>query len=198
DRKVDDVYKRYIKFARDYFDEGNYAKALENVKKAKNIKPTDEVISMEKEIIRIRDGLSTEKQRIAREKTKSKTHQVPQTRTVKLIELPPQMVNAYNQAIKRIEVLKLMRGIRVLGQISLSLKVREDGKITIQHINDSALKIHPLNARGNIKVRILRKISSIYLPPPIDRKGIGVMVSNWRVSYSVGTFMNKIILRRKF
>jgi len=198
DRKVDDVYKRYIKFARDYFDEENYIKALENVKKAKNIKPTDEVISLEKEIIRVRDGLSTEKQRVAREKAKAKTQQVPQTRTVKLIDLPPQMVNAYNQAIKKIEVLKLMRGIRVLGQISLSLKVREDGKITIQKINDSALKIDPLNARRNIKVKILRKISSIYLPPPIDKKGMGVMVSNWRVSYSVGTFRNKIILRRKF
>jgi hypothetical protein len=192
------VYKRYIKFARDYFDEENYKKALENVKKAKNIKPTDELISLEKEIIRVRDGLSTEKQRVAREKAKAKTQQVPQTRTVKLIDLPPQMVNAYNQAIKKIEVLKLMRGIRVLGQISLSLKVREDGKITIQYINDSALKIDPLNARRNIKVKILRKISSIYLPPPIDKKGMGVMVSNWRVSYSVGTFRNKIILRRKF
>jgi tetratricopeptide (TPR) repeat protein len=89
DRKIDDVYNRYIKFARDYFDERNYAKALENVKKAKNIKSTDEVISMEKEIIRVRDGISTEKQRIAREKTRAKTEQVPQTRTVKLIELPP-------------------------------------------------------------------------------------------------------------
>ena len=27
---------------------------------------------------------------------------------------------------------------------------------------------------------------------------MGVQVSNWRVSFSVGTFMNKIILRRKF
>ena len=108
------------------------------------------------------------------------------------------MINAYNQAIKKIEILKLMGGIRVLGQISLSLKVRTDGKITIQKINDSALKIYPLDARRNIKVRILRKISSIYLSPPIDKKGMGVMVSNWRVSYSVGTFMNKIILRRKF
>ena len=198
DRKVDDVYKRYIKFARNYFDEGNCVKALENVKKAKNIKPTNEVISLEKEIIRVRDGLSTEKQRIDREKTKAKTKQVPQTRTVKLIELPPQMINAYNQAIKKIEVLKLMRGIRVLGQISLSLKVSADGKINIQHINDSALKVEPLHARRNIKVRILRKISSIYLTPPIDKRGMGVKVSNWRLSYSVGTFMNKIILRRKF
>lgn len=248
EKNLEVKYEVYYSQARNHFDKGEYARALESVKKAKAIKATRKVISLEKEIIRIRDGLESEKQRIAGEKARAKTEQdyrqamtqakrlmeqgeytqalkkvgeartlmdtreaktletqianlrnrTPQDRTVKLIALPSQMINTYNESIKKIEILKLSRGIKALGQISLSLKVRPNGKIAIQQVNDSALKVFPLQARRNIKIRILRKISSIFLPPPIDKKGIGVMVSNWRVSFSVGTFMNKIILRRKF
>jgi predicted negative regulator of RcsB-dependent stress response len=241
-------FNRLYTQARDYFDKGEYVQALEAIQKAKTIRSTKDVVSLEKEIIRIRDGLESEKQRIAREKLRDKTEQdyrqaitqakthlkrgeysralkkvgeakklmdtgearmletqisnlrnrVQQERTVKLIELPAQMINSYNEAIKRIEILKLARGIKALGQISLSLKVRADGKIVIQQVNDSALKVFPPGARRNIKIRILRKIGTIFLTPPIDKKGMGVTVSNWRISFSVGTFMNKIILRRKF
>ena len=38
DTKRNDVYNRYFNFARSYYQDGNYAKALEQVRKAKKIK----------------------------------------------------------------------------------------------------------------------------------------------------------------
>lgn len=192
EKKGDDLYDRYFKAASREFNQGKYDRALKTIKQAKEIKNTPEVTALEKEIIKVREGLEKERQRIEKERRKKSIEMV------KIINLPPQMINTYNQAIKNIVIFKISRTVKALGYISLTLVVRPNGKLAIQRLNDSALNISPPGARKAIKSRILRKISSIKLSPPIDKNGMSVGVENWRVSYSVGTFRNKIILRRKF
>ena len=192
EKKQDDGYKKYYEAASQQFNEGKYDEAMGSIMKAREIKETPELSNLEKEIIRVKEGLERERKRIENEKKKTKVE------TVKIIDLPPQLINTYNQAIKTIVIFRVARYITAIGQISLTLVIRPDGRLSIQQFNDSALDITPPRARDAVKSRILRKVNSIALTPPIDKKGLSVGVENWRISYSVGTFRNRIILRRRF
>jgi hypothetical protein len=196
ERQKSEQYTRFMEAARNDFDKGRYENALDAVRKAREINDTDQANQLEKEILRIREGLEKEKQRIEEEKRK-KGNQVA-IRSVKIIDLPPQLINTYNENLKMFEIVKLIRGIRVIGQINLILNVREDGKVSIQRLSDAGLEVNPPNSRKTIISRIFKKIGTVKLPPPMDRKGFPVRVENWRLSYSVGTFANKVIFRRKF
>jgi len=310
DTKRDDVYNRYFNFARNYYQDGNYSKALEQVKKAKKIKNTPELIkfetqvqsklkgsqkvsqaqikedkyqnhlnsarqdfksgkyvqalnsikiarkikssaeldSLEKEILRVQKGLEDEKSSIEKEKKqkentqeynkyktraetyygrgeynkalynvnrakkinntaeikdlekkiKNKKNQMVAVKSVNLMSLPPSMINSYNSSVKKIDILNIPGGVKALGQISLRLAIAQNGKLTIQQLNESRLRTVPPRSRRLVISRISRTINSIILSPPINRNGEPVRIENWRVSYNVGTFMGKIILRRRF
>jgi tetratricopeptide (TPR) repeat protein len=244
----EDNFQKYLNSARKDFDKGKHDQALNNIKKAREIKSSSELDSLEKEILRVKKGIEDEKLAIEeakkrKEKTaeynkyktraegfykrgefnkalynvnrakklintseirdlekkiQAKKKQLTAVKSVNLMSLPPSMINQYNAKIKKIDVFNIPRGIKTLGQISMSLAINPDGRLTIQSINDKGLQVRPPRSHLMVKGRIIRAINSIILSPPINRNGDPVRVQNWRVSYNVGTFMGKIILRRRF
>ena len=172
-------YKKYKTRAERFYRRGEYNKALYNVSRAKKLINTSEIRDLEKKI-------------------KDKKKQLTAVKSVKLMSLPPSMINRYNANIKKIDVVNIPRGIKALGQISMRLAINQDGRLTIQSLNDKGLQVIPPRSHLMIKGRIIRTINSIKLSPPINRNGDPVRVQNWRISYNVGTFMGKIILRRRF
>ena len=178
-RKNEKEYNRYFKRAQVKFRKENYRAAKKDVDQAKRYMKTKDLDSLEQRInLALRQSV--------------------QARIVKLIDLPSGMVNKYNEMIKHIEVANIGRGVKALGQIGLTLQVQQNGQLSIQRVNDQQMTVTPARSKRSINAKILRKITSIYLSPPIDKMGKSVVVRDWRVSYTVGTFMGKIILRRKF
>lgn len=247
-RLKEDNYQKYLSSARKDFDNGKYDSALDNIKRARKIKTSSELNNLEKEIQRVKKGLEDEKSAVEKEKIRKEkvaeynkykaraerfygkgeynkalynvnrakeisstaeirdlerkiNDKIKQTMTVKsvnLMSLPPSMINTYNAALKKVDILNIPAGIKALGQISLRLSIAQNGKLSIQQFNESRMQTIPPRSRRLVISRITRTINSIMLSPPINRVGEPVRVDNWRVSYNVGTFMGKIILRRKF
>lgn len=98
--------------------------------------------------------------------------------------------------LERLQVPVLNPKLKIIGQIVVNLAIDENGKITIQNFQDM-IKVTPVLQEKQVKIAIARKINSISLPPPKNKNGEPVKVSNWRVTFKVGKFLNNIILAKQ-
>ena len=178
-QKIEQEYDKYFKRAQFHLRNGDHDRALSSIASARKYKNTDDLNRLETQV-------------------RNAKRQGGGVASVTLIDIPPGLVNRYNDTIKLVELTNIPRGVKVLGQIGMTLNIRQNGQLAIQKVNDEVLRVIPARARQTIKVRILRKVASIFLPPPVDKRGNPVSVENWRLTFTVGTFMGKIILRRKF
>jgi hypothetical protein len=117
-----------------------------------------------------------------------------QLNTVRLQDLPEELVNRYYEKIRRIEIPGLPTGVRALGQVNFRLQVTRKGKISIQHIDDTRLNVTDQNQAETIKMMMAKKLNTISLPPPRDKSGAVVRITDWEITFKVGTFEDKIIL----
>ncbi|MDQ1352914.1 MAG: Non-specific serine/threonine protein kinase [Acidobacteriota bacterium] len=117
-----------------------------------------------------------------------------QLRTVPMTDVAGEIATGYNNKIRRVEVPGLPEGIRVLGFIRLKLQVSAKGVISVQSIDDTALKVTDQSQVEPIKQMIVRKLNTVSLPPPRDKSNAPVKVRDWPVTFKVGTFQSKIIL----
>jgi len=109
-------------------------------------------------------------------------------------ELSDEMINKYRQRIRRIEISGLPLGVRALGQVSFKLVITEKGKILVQKLDDSGLKVIGQDQIVEIKMMMIKKLNNILLFPPRDKNGNVAKVLDWEVTFKVGTFRDKIIL----
>jgi serine/threonine protein kinase len=119
-----------------------------------------------------------------------------QIKTATLLDLHPDIRREYNTMMERLQVPVLNPNLKIMGQIVVNLAIDESGKITIQSFQDM-IKVTPVLQENQVKIAIARKINSISLPPPKNKNGESVKVSNWRVTFKVGKFLNKIILAKQ-
>jgi len=117
-----------------------------------------------------------------------------QVTTISFTELPGQLVNAYYERIRRIEIAGLPEGTRALGRIKIWVYITAVGKIGLQaeSIDDTALEV--TGEKDTIKRMIIRALSALSLAPPRAANGASVRVSDWEISFKVGTFQDRIIL----
>ncbi len=118
-------------------------------------------------------------------------------RTVTLLELPKETLNTYSNRIRRIMIpLRIRRaGFQVKGQIGVELNIDESGKVTVGSL-DETLTVTPERARNLALDIIRRRLNGISLPPPRDKQG-GPVKFQWRVTYKVGKYLNKLILTKQ-
>jgi serine/threonine protein kinase len=117
-----------------------------------------------------------------------------QVNSVTLQDLPEELINRYYEKIRRIEIPGLPAGVRALGQVNFRLRVTGKGQISIQHIDDTHLNVTGQNQAETIKMMMVKKLNTIFLPPPRDKSGAAVRIIDWEVTFKVGTFEDKIIL----
>ncbi|MCX6582622.1 MAG: serine/threonine-protein kinase [Candidatus Aminicenantes bacterium] len=117
-----------------------------------------------------------------------------QLKSVPMTDVAGEIVTGYYNKIRRVEVPGLPEGIRVLGILRLKLQVSAKGTISVQTIDDTALKITDQNQAAAIKQMIVRKLNTVSLASPRDKNNAPVKVKDWPVTFKVGTFQSKIIL----
>jgi len=119
-----------------------------------------------------------------------------QIKTATILDLHPDVRREYSTMLERLQVPVLNPKLKIIGQIVVNLAIDENGKITIQNFQDM-IKVTPVLQEKQVKIAIARKINSISLPPPKNKNGEPVKVSNWRVTFKVGKFLNNIILAKQ-
>ncbi|MCX6582286.1 MAG: serine/threonine-protein kinase [Candidatus Aminicenantes bacterium] len=119
-----------------------------------------------------------------------------QIKTATLLDLHPDVLREYSAMLERLQIPVLNPKLKIIGQIVVNLAIDENGKITIQNFQDM-IKVTPLLQETQVKIAIARKINGISLPPPKNKNGEPVKVSNWRVTFKVGKFLNNIILTKQ-
>jgi hypothetical protein len=98
----------------------------------------------------------------------------------------------------RIVVNQLPARIRkIMGTMTLELAVGADGRIRVVKSVDARVVVIPQLGATLVKRLILEKINSIQLDPPRDKNGRSVRVEDWRLSYGVGNYEGRIILKRR-
>jgi hypothetical protein len=94
--------------------------------------------------------------------------------------------------MQRIQIPVLNARFRVQGQISLDLYIDETGNVTVLSVKD-ILAVNPALRQKQVVATIKKGINHISLSPPRDKDGHLVRF-NWRVTFKVGKYLNKIIL----
>jgi serine/threonine protein kinase len=117
-------------------------------------------------------------------------------KTVNFVHLPREQIAGMNNKIKRLEISNLPDGIIVGGEIELNLSVKKDGRMEINHLDDTGMRINKEEKKGMVKNMIISKLDEISFEPPKDESGKPVKVINWRKKFNLGTFRGKVILYR--
>lgn len=144
------------------------------------------------------------KKTVKKEPVKKKPVKVQPTvpRPVTLLELDPELRKQYNSDLKKIDII-IPRSIRraalvkVTGQIILQMSINEKGKVFIQDFDGSRLQVRPVLVKRRVMEVIHRKVSGIFVSPPTDKNGKPVRLINWRVTFKVGKYLNKIYLNKQ-
>lgn len=121
-----------------------------------------------------------------------------QPETVKIIQVATNLVKDFSGQMDRIVVNQLPRKIKVIGNMTLELNVEADGAVRVVKAFDANIVVTPKQRALMVRRLILGKLNSMHLPPPKDRNGRSVRVEDWRLSYAVGTYEGRIILKRRF
>jgi serine/threonine protein kinase len=123
--------------------------------------------------------------------------QPPEIKTVNLLGLSPSIRQEYMKKVQRISIPVPVRKARfqVHGQITLSLFINEKGKVTVSSF-DEQLTVKPARRKKSVVAYIKFSINNISLTPPKDKGGNPVRF-NWRVTFKVGKYLNRIILTKQ-
>ena len=195
----DAEYRTYLQQARDHFKAGEYNRARENLYKAEKLKKTPELLELKKAIQEAHQQQMRELQK--HEKIPKKEVKPPPVKTATLLDLPLELRKSYNSRLQRIQIilpkaLPLPR-FQVKGHINFNLFIDDRGRLSIQTFNDDMLKVIPARLRRRVQSIIKNKMNRIFLDPPKNKAGETVQVPNWRVTFKVGKFFNKIILTKQ-
>jgi hypothetical protein len=119
----------------------------------------------------------------------------PEVKTVNLLEVSPALREVYNKRLQRIQIIVRKARFQVHGQVTLELLIDEKGKVSVSSVKDM-LTVKPEVQQSKAIEGIKRRISYISLPPPRDKEGNRVRF-NWRITYKVGKYLNRIILTKQ-
>jgi serine/threonine protein kinase len=119
----------------------------------------------------------------------------PGVKTVNLLEVSPPLREGYNKRLQRVQILVRKARFQVQGQITLELFIDENGKVSVSSFKDM-LTVTPSGQKSKVIDGIKSRISYISLPPPKDKDGNPVRF-NWRVTFKVGKYLNRIILTKQ-
>jgi hypothetical protein len=186
-RELDILYKRNINIARKAVDEGAYYYAKKFLEKAREMKETDETAALGQEIasgiFKIREE-EIERERQIKEK-------IPR---ISFSLLLAGYRTRYMEKLKSIKIPGLESEIEIKGRIRIILEVDYRGKIFILDALDKNLEVKPDKHRTEIMKKVYKKIASIELIPPINSMEQPVMVTDWSLTYRIGTYKTDIIL----
>jgi serine/threonine protein kinase len=120
---------------------------------------------------------------------------LPGVRTVNLLEVSPSLREVYNNRLQKVQIIVRKTRFQTYGQVTLEVFIDERGKVSISSLQD-ILTVIPEVQKSKVLYAIRQKITSIPLPPPKDKDGNPVRF-NWRVTYKVGKYLNRVILTKQ-
>ena len=122
----------------------------------------------------------------------------PVPATVKMMSVSTAMVRNYIGSMDRIVVNQLPRKVKVMGTMTLELNIEADGNLRVVKALDSNVVVIPKARAPMVRRLVLQKLNAVRLAPPKDKQGHSVRVEDWRLTYSVGSYEGRIILKRRF
>jgi serine/threonine protein kinase len=198
----DAEYKTYLQRARDFFKAGEFDRARENLNEAEKRKKTPELLELKKTINQAKahqQQLQEQQKPVKIPQKEVKPSPLP-VKTATLLDLPLELRKSYNFQMQRIQItLPQVPKPRFLvkGHIVLNLFIDGRGRLSIQTFNSDMLDVVPDRLKLRVQDIIKNKLNRMSLIPPKNKAGETVQVPNWRVTFKVGKFFNKIILTKQ-
>jgi hypothetical protein len=165
-------YKSHFNNARQNYDNGEFERALENIKKAIDLKKTDEAEDLRRKIITIING---------------------QGKVIALLKLPQRITDNYHAKMETINIRNIPKTTNVRGQITLFIEVSERGYVRIKNFKYNNMDVLPYEQSGKIREMISKRVREISLSPPQNESGWPVKVS-WRIRFNVIIIEGKLVL----
>ena len=205
----DKQYERNFELAKNNYLNNNFSLADKYLKKAKPYKETLELYQLDEKIqkklqesVKKKETKTVVKKADLKTDKKAKTNIIKKTRTISLFRLNQKLFKSYLSKIDTVRItvsknrLYFKNKVTINGQLNIKVKIDEFGKLTFLEINQNNLIVTPLVYKKKIVRRIWKKLTNIKFQPPLDKKGNKVILGNWRITFIVSKFKNKIILRK--
>jgi serine/threonine protein kinase len=182
----DRQFNNYMQQIRDHMERGDTEKALESLAKARELKDSPRLQMLERGIHR------------AQQKKRLQMQNPGGVKSTNILGLHPDIRKTYNSRLQRIQIdiPNIAARFRVKGFITMGMSIDEKGMIRVRLLDDN-LTVFPPDRINRVKRLIRQKIDGISLTPPKGKTGEPVRVENWRVTFKVGKYMNRINLVKK-
>jgi len=205
----DTQYEKNFELAKNNYLNNNFSLADKYLKKAKSYKETLELYQLDEKIQKkLQENVKKQETKTVIKKADLKTDKKTKTdikkniKTISLFRLNQKLFKSYLSKIDTVRItvnenrLYFKNKVTINGQLNIKAKIDESGQLTFLEINQNNLIIKPFVYKKKIIRRIWEKLTNIKFKPPIDKKGNKVILGNWRVTFIVSKFKNKIILRK--
>ncbi len=197
---VENKYKEFFALSKKYYKKSDFISADKFIKKAKKYKETLELYQLDE---KIQDELKKKSETKEEKKTFPKKEPIKRViKKISLFKLKPELTKLYMAKIDRIRIIVsenkvfFINKVLIEGQLTVKIRINAYGKLSLQEINQENLIITPLISKKRILRGIWLKLKNIRFQRPVDKKGNMVILENWRVTFIVSKFKNKIILRK--
>ncbi|MCK5056957.1 MAG: hypothetical protein KAT34_09900 [Candidatus Aminicenantes bacterium] len=122
---------------------------------------------------------------------------IPTIQTVKIVKLQKDLIREYNTELSKLVIPFIPVKIKVTGYLNVKISVNEKGKTSAKILSSEGLKVTPEGRRENVLNLIIKKISSLKLTPPKDKRGKPVRVSWFNIDYQAGKLRTRLILKKR-
>ena len=199
-RDSDAEYRTYLQRAREFFKAGDFDRAQENLNEAEKRKKTPELLKLKKTIDQAKAHQQQRREQQKPVKIPKKEVKPLSLKTATLLDLPLELRKNYYSQMQRIQITlpKIPKPrFQVKGHIVLNLFIDGRGRLSIQTFDDHMLNVLPARLKMRVHSIIKNKLNRMSLLPPKNKAGETVQVPNWRVTFKVGKFYNRIILTKQ-
>lgn len=121
----------------------------------------------------------------------------PTIQTVKVVRLPKGLIREYNTELSKLVIPFIPVKIKVTGYLNVKISVDDMGNVAAKILSGEGLKVTPEGRRRNVLNLIIKKISSLKLTPPKDKRGNPVRVSWFNIDYQAGKLRTRLILKKR-
>jgi hypothetical protein len=191
DLEIEKEYKACLKRAREYYNKGDYKKALASINKAKELKNIKGIVDLE---LKIREKPGPPVEKVGKVKEDEKDN----VKIVNFSELPTKIKNKYNKKMEKIQDINFSEIDKIINQtIHLELSVDEKGKIIVEKVFQIGISVSP-EILERAKRSIQKKIEQIpFSILPTDEKGNPMKVVNWELEFKVIKYNERMTIRRE-
>ncbi len=113
------------------------------------------------------------------------------------LDLKKKVQKKYLKRIRRIKFENFVPGLRIDGQVGLTLEINHRGMVQVREVYDKWIKVSSGHTKQFIKTKLIERFKNLRFPQPKDKKGGDVILEKWAITFKIVMDQSTLLLDKQ-